>query len=180
MLYLITLEDEIFYDPSADGPFGPGTGANINLDDSERRGLTLRGAWQVDDAVHAHFNAGYVDAQFRSGSFDGNTVPFVAEQQAGLGMSWQISQHFSVYADGQYTGERYFAGDNSNSTDPHGGYTLFNLAARWQWSSYSLALRVDNLGDKRYDGFAGVSSFGPAYYYPAAGRQLELLVGTEF
>ncbi len=179
-LYSLAMQDEIFYDPTADGPFGPGTGANVNLDRSQRDGITLRGSWQIGTAVKTHFNASAVDARFDGGSFAGKTVPFVAEQQLGAGLSWQASDSIQLYADAQYTGERYFAGDNSNSGGPLGGYTLFNVSARWQPATYYLELRVDNAGDKRYDGFAGVSAWGPAYYYPAPGRELEVTVGFEF
>lgn len=179
-LYRLQLQDEIFYDPSANGPFGPGTGANINLDRSERDGLTVRGGWQLHDRWWGHFNLSAVDARYDSGSFDGNTVPFVAKRQAGAGVSWQLVDAVQLYADAQYTGPRHFAGDNANSAPLLGGYTLFNFAARWQWPHYSLALRVENLADKRYDGFAGVSAWGPAYYYPAPGRQFEVTVAAEF
>ena len=179
-LYRLRVQDEIFYDPSANGPFGPGTGANINLDASRRDGLTLRGGWQLNENWAGHFNASAVDARYDSGVFSGNRVPFVAKRQAGLGLSWQANDALQFYLDGQYTGPRHFAGDNANSAPLLGGYTLFNVAARWQWSFYSLAARVDNVGDKRYDGFAGVSAWGPAYYYPAAGRQFEVTVTAGF
>lgn len=179
-LYRIALKDEIFYDPSATGPFGPGTGANINLDDSERRGLTVRGKWQTSDILHVHFNASATDARFQSGQYDDNTVPLVAKRQAGLGLNWQISEALGFSIDGQYSGERYLAGDNDNSSRALGGYTLFNFAARWQAAPWQVTVRIDNASDKRYAGFAGASTFGPAYYYPAAGRQAELLVGVSF
>ena len=179
-LYRVQLQDEIFYDPSADGPFGPGTGANVNLDASRRDGLTVRGGWQFDERWWGHFNASAVDARYDSGSFSGNRVPFVAKRQAGAGLSWQASDAMQFYVDAQYTGPRHFAGDNANSAPLLGGYTLFNVAANWSWSHYQLALRIDNVSDKRYDGFAGVSAWGPAYYYPAAGRHVEVTVTAAF
>lgn len=179
VFYRLQLHDEIVYDPSADGPFGPGSGANINLDDSEREGMAMRGTWSLPDAWHLNFNYSQVEASFNSGSFSGNTVPFGAEQQLGMGLSWQAQNGLTLAVDAQYSGERYRAGDNANEGDRLGGYTVMNAAARWQGDKLFVVTRINNLADKHYDGFSGgVAPYD--YYYPAPGRQAELHIGWRF
>ncbi|NQD38575.1 TonB-dependent receptor [Permianibacter sp. IMCC34836] len=177
--YRLNLSDEIFYDPLADGPFGPGTGANINLDDSTRQGFNVRGNVALASVWALHFNYSYVDARVDSGHFADQRVPLVAQQQAGGGLSWSASDSLTLYVDGQYTGERYRAGDNDNRDNRLGGYTVFNASARLQLARLHVLARVNNLGDKQYDSFSGgVAPFD--YYYPAAGRQWAVTVGMSF
>lgn len=179
MVYRMIIDNEIIYDPAADGPFGPGTGANINLDESLRRGAIMRGVWRPVDAVNLELNYSYTDAEFSAGNFDGNTVPFVAERTANAILSYQLSELLSIYLDAQYTGPRYPSGDDANIGDQFGGYTLYNASLRLELDAFYAQLRLNNLSGKRYSAYSGgLAPFD--YQYPAPEDTLQISVGFRF
>ncbi|MGM0563723.1 MAG: TonB-dependent receptor family protein [Pseudomonadota bacterium] len=154
--YQLELEDEIAYDPTAVGPFGPG--ANVNLDETRRRGLILESAIPLSEALalSAHYHR--VDAEFRSGGLKGNQVSAVPEESARLSLDYQPVDALTLYTEAVYTGPQYVSGDNTNSLPERGSYTLYNLAARYELAEWALGLRLNNVGDKTYA--ATVNSFG--------------------
>jgi iron complex outermembrane receptor protein len=179
VLYDMEVDNEIIYDPTADGPFGPGTGANVNLDQSQRTGVVLDGSWQATDSLSLSLNYSYVDAEISSGAFDGNTVPFVAESTANLVIAYVLNQHWSFYADAQYTGERYPVGDEANVADEIDGFTVFNANVRFDYRNAYANLRMNNIGGKEYNGFSGgIAPFD--YNYPAPEETFQFSVGYNF
>lgn len=179
VFYRMNMSDEIVYDPLADGPFGPGTGANINLDASRRIGLVLTGKWIVNDEISTQLNYSRVDATLEAGNFAGKQAPFVARERANFSVSYQVHGDWSLYADGQYTGRRYRAGDSANIGGELGGYTVFNAGLRWENEALYAVLRANNLGRKQYNGYSG--GLPPYdYHYPAALAHVELSVGYKF
>ena len=179
LIYDMDVDHEIIYDPAADGPFGPGTGANLNLDQSQRTGIVLNSIWQATSSINVQLNYSYVDAEISSGTFDGNTVPFVAESTANLVVSYQLNEHWSFYADAQYTGELYAAGDEANAGDELDGYTIFNANVRWDYVGFYANLRMNNITGKEYNGYnGGVAPFD--YNYPAPEETFQLTLGYNF
>lgn len=179
VVYDMDVDHEIIYDPAADGPFGPGTGANVNLDQSQRTGIVLDSSWQATDSINVKLNYSYVDAEISSGTFDGNTVPFVAESTANLVVSYQLNEHWSFYADAQYTGELYAVGDEANAGDEIDGYTIFNANVRWGYAGFYANLRMNNITGKEYNGYSG--GLAPLdYNYPAPEETYRLTLGYAF
>jgi iron complex outermembrane receptor protein len=179
LVYDMEVDNEIIYDPSADGPFGPGSGANINLDQSERIGVVLDGTWRATDSISVKLNYSYVDAEISSGTFDGNTVPFVAESTANLVVSYVLNEHWSFYTDAQYTGERYPVGDEANVSEEIDDFTVFNANVRFDYKSAYANLRMNNISGKKYEGFSGgTSPFD--YSYPAPEETFQFSVGYNF
>lgn len=179
MAYHMIIDNEIIYDPSADGPFGPATGANINLDESTRDGAILRAVWRPQTGMSLELNYSYTDAEYNTGNFKGNTVPFVAESTANAILSYQLDPLLSVYLDAQYTGPRYASGDDANIGDQFGGYTLYNASLRLQLEAFYAQLRLNNLSGKRYSGYSGgLPPFD--YQYPAPEDTLHFSVGYQF
>jgi iron complex outermembrane receptor protein len=180
-LYDLDAEEEILYDPTATGPssaFGF-DGANVNVDDSNRQGLVLSSVWQASEALSIRANYSYTDAEITAGTFKGNTSPFVAEQTANLAISYQLGRQWTFYADAQYTGPRYAAADHSNNGAELGGYTLYNLNARWAMQQFYTQLRVNNITGKRYNGYSGgTAPFD--YNYPAPEQVYQLTLGYNF
>jgi iron complex outermembrane receptor protein len=179
VVYDMEVDNEIIYDPGAEGPFGPGSGANINLDQSERTGVVLDGSWRATDSINVQLNYSYVDADISSGSFDGNTVPFVAESTANLVVSYGLNEFWTFYADAQYTGERYPTGDEANEGDKIGDFTIFNANIRFDYKSAYANLRMNNITGKEYNGFSGgLPPFD--YNYPAPEETFQFSVGYNF
>ena len=179
LIYDMEVDNEIIYDPAADGPFGPGSGANINLDQSERTGVVLDGTWRATDSVSLQANYSYVDADISSGTFDGNTVPFVAKSTANLVLSYVLNEHWSFYTDAQFTGERYPVGDEANLSEKIDDITIFNANVRFDYRNAYANLRMNNITGKEYEGFSGgTSPFD--YNYPAPEETLQFSVGYNF
>lgn len=187
LLYHMSIEDEILYDPNAAGPssiFGF-DGANINLDRSRRLGMVFNSRWQISSQWQLQFNASLVDAEFADGEYDGNTVPASAGESANLILSYQLTPQLSIYTDAQYTGKQYYAGDMANDFDELGGYTVVNASIRYAANGFYGQLRLNNLGDKQYNG----ASFAQAPFslppdsdgnYPAPERTVSLTLGYQF
>ncbi len=179
VVYDMEVDNEIIYDPSADGPFGPGTGANINLDQSRRTGIVLDGTWQATENFSVQANYSYTDAEISAGTFDGNDVPFVAESTANLALTYIVNEQWSFYADAQYTGERYPVGDEANFGDKLDDFTVFNANIRFDYNNLYANLRLNNLTGKEYNGFSGgTAPFD--YNYPAPDESFQLAVGYQF
>jgi iron complex outermembrane receptor protein len=74
-----------------------------------------------------------------------------------------------------YTGNRYYSGDDLNSQQKAGSYTLLNAALSYDYQQFSSKLRVNNLTGKQYDAFGSIG-----YRYPAPEEQVQLSVGYRF
>ena len=173
MLFDLALENEILYDPSADGPdaiFGF-YGANVNRD-SRRRGLLTETHWQASDALVLAASYTWTDAEITSGSFDGEDVPYVAPHSGALSGTWQAGQGLSLFAEYAYTGSRYALGDNTNSFGKVDAEGIVNAALRWQYHAWHTSLRANNLFGEKYDSLSDVYGV-----YPAAERALFLTIG---
>lgn len=178
-LYRLYTDNELLYNPAANS----GMGANINLPRSRRDGVNADLQAALTRTLNVRVSAGYVDAEVTSGDFKGNTVPFVANYTGSTGIDWQIVPSVNLYVDAQYTGKRYRAGDDPNAFGELGGYTVWNANLRWENKHWYSTLRVNNITNKKYEGFTGISisSYGNYYYgYPAAERQTFITVGYKF
>ena len=164
-------ENEIAYDPML-GLYG----ANTNLDDTLRRGATVEFVWQANDKVSWHTVYTYTDATFDEGVYDGNRIPDVARHLAKLNASYQISEAVNLFAEIIYVGARQL--DFANTTDELGGYSVFNLAATWQLSDWTLQARVNNIGQKEYSEFT--SFYGVKALFPSAERSLMVTLAYDF
>ncbi|MBT00300.1 MAG: hypothetical protein CMI01_16735 [Oceanospirillaceae bacterium] len=171
-LYQLELDDEILYDPALM--------ANINLDSSRRRGLTLSAQRQLTPALRIGGSYAYTDSELTSGSFTGNQVPYVAEHRFSLFGNYRINAAWNLYSDLQYTGERYLAGDDANTEPKLDADVVVNASLRWNQGPWQAQLSVNNLLDEAYHAYAGYSSWSGAYYYPAAQRNLLLSLGYTF
>ncbi|WP_159931101.1 TonB-dependent receptor [Oceanicoccus sp. KOV_DT_Chl] len=174
VIYDLDIDDELFYNPSLY--------ANMNLESSNRRGITIDGNYYLSDRLTLSANFSYIDAELSAGLFSGNDVPFVADTLAGFAVSYQFSSNLSLFIDGKYTGERYPIGDEANSTDKLGGYTVYNANIRWAQDDWYTNLRANNLSGKDYNGYTGTyDAGGPVFYvYPAATAEFEITIGYTF
>ena len=117
----------------------------------------------------------YTDATYRDGSFKGNDVPWVAPHSASAHLSYEILPGLKSYVEAVYTGNRHYSGDDANSQQKAGSYTLLNAALGYDYKQFNSKLRVNNLTGKQYDAFGSVSS-----RYPAPEEQVQLSVGYRF
>lgn len=179
-LYRLDLEDEIVFDPSAPKPIGGGfDGANVNADESTRYGASLDWDWQVTDIAQLGLEYNYIDAEFTNGANDGKSLSWVAEHTGRGYVSVDFAEHFQVFAEAIYTGERFVEGDNANQGEQLDSYVLGNLALNYTRDAWLASLRVDNLFDKDYVSASYYSAWGNGYY-SGTGRDIRFSVGYRF
>lgn len=122
---------------------------------------------QIDD-WHFSTNYTYLNARFMDG-FDiqnpldttqtvavtkGDRIPGIPEHIYKAAVSVDLWQRVSLGVDGIYSGNKYFRGDEANTTAPLAGYWVFNAKAEYKLTkNIALFGKVDNVFDKNYNSF---------------------------
>ena len=148
-LFQLRLKNEIDYDPV--------NFANVNLDPTVRNGLILEASWQAMKKLTLAGQYTYIDAEFDEGAFKGNDIPFVADNTAHLSANYKFDSNWSLFGEVQYIGDRYGAGDLTNSFEQLDGYTILNMNINYQHKNWSAGLRINNLTDKKYSDFSATA-----------------------
>ncbi|MGL6124695.1 MAG: TonB-dependent receptor, partial [Shewanella sp.] len=143
-LYRLDLEDEIVFDSSAETPEGGDfIGANINADASRRYGASADWDWQVTQALQLGLEYNYTDAEFTAGLNDGKELSWVATHTGRGYVSMDFAEHFQIFAEAIYTGDRFMEGDNANEGDKLASYVLGNVALNYNRDAWIASLRID-------------------------------------
>ncbi|MEK7949923.1 TonB-dependent receptor [Luteolibacter soli] len=160
------LEGEIIYDYLQN--------LNVNLADTRRLGLETSlgyhtGMW---DAAF-HFTA--LQAEFRSGPYDGKEVYLVPNRELTATLACHPKDWLTVQAEYQHVGDSFEGNDFENTHEKLPAYGVANLLVRYEPKpGLSLYCRINNLFDERY---ATIKYSG--LWYPAAGRQLLIGIRRE-
>jgi iron complex outermembrane receptor protein len=159
IVYKLDLENEIAFDPV--------NFANINIDDTERKGFIASGYWKTSKRVGISASYTYTDAEISSGDFAGKEVPLVAEQSIQLGADVTISESWQLYGEFFAISDRVFAGDFDNVLDKLPGYGVVNIKAGYSVNDFTFSGRVNNVFNKKYSdvgqlGFDPNAGFAPA------------------
>lgn len=162
VVYRLTLDNEIDYDSTADGPWGPGTGANVNLDSTQRTGLILEGSLQAITDLLLTAQYTYVDPEIDGGSFSGNSIPFVARNVLRMSADYRLNSHWNLFGELQYTGERYQGSDYENLLDKLPALTIVNMNINYRNGPYVLSAKVNNLTNEKYSNYATYDTYYPA------------------
>jgi iron complex outermembrane receptor protein len=179
-LFQLDLEDEIVWDQSAEKPVGGAfNGANINADASRRYGVSTDYDIQLSPALMLGVAYDYIDAEFTEGENAGKALSWVAKHNGRGYVSYDFANHWQVFAEGVYTGERFIEGDNANVDPKLGSYVLTNIAINYSYQQWSASLRADNLLDEEYVSAGYYSAWGSGFY-PGDGRNLRLTAGYRF
>lgn len=174
-VYRLDLDDELMYDATATGPFGPGTGANVNLDKTRRDGLLLEARRQLTERLALGGQYSFTDSEYRTGPFAGNEVPGVSRHSASAHLDYLILPGLNGRLEALYTGGYYLYSDDAHSQPREGGYTLLNAALSYDYRQLTARLRINNLTGKQYDTYAN-----PFGRYPAPEEDVQLSVGYRF
>ena len=173
-IYRLDLEDEIEFDPNV-----PPFGENVNLDETRRDGLTLSLLSQLSQSFDLRAQIGLVDAEFRSGSFKGKEVSGVADTIARLRGDYRINAQFVTFLEYNYSAPKYAQGDNANEFGKLGSITVYNAGIGYQYQSWDVNFRANNLADESYAEFVTNNGFGAAYQ-PSPERNYSLTASYRF
>lgn len=176
--YRSDLNNEIGYDSKANGPSGPGTGANVNLDPTVRQGLELEGRYALNSSVNLRLNAALREARFVSGAYAGNNVPLVPSKTLALRADWSPVPGHRI--DGGLNWVSSQNPDFSNlCTMP--AYTTMDLQYGYQFKNAEFALGLNNIMDSKYYTQAfGCTAGVTTSIYPEAGRTLTASMRLRF
>jgi len=142
IVYKLDLENEIAFDPI--------NFANINLEDTERKGVITSGRWQTTKRLGLSASYTYTDAEVSSGAFAGKEIPFVAKHSALLTTDYAVSQSWQLYAELVAISNRVFSGDFDNVLGKLPGYGVVNFKAEYNIDDFTISGRVNNLLNKQY------------------------------
>ena len=152
LIYQLDLDDEIAYDPV--------NFANINLDQTRRKGVITSGYWQQSKKLGYSASYTFTDAEVLSGPFAGKDIPLVARHSVLLGSDYQLTEKWQLYGELFAISERVFAGDFDNVLGRLPGYGVINIKAGYDYRDFSFTARVNNLLNKAYSD-VGQLSFDP-------------------
>lgn len=169
-IYQLDLKKEITFDPSI-GLFG----ANINLDPTRRRGISLSADSKLTERLDAQLQAGLVDGKFTAGAFDGQRIPHVPKTSITGTLNYRPLEKTNLAVESLYTGSK-FADSDFNNTSKVKAVLVHNLAVTQKWNDFSASVRVNNVLDKRYNDYTVLGSTGNPAFYPAAERNALLTV----
>ena len=169
VVYKLSLEDEIAFDPSATQPVGAFfAGANVNFDPTTHQGVILESQYKIGRMVKLSGNYTYTDATFDSGVFSGKAISGVPENSARLDINYAINNSISTKLNANlgaiYIGSHFLSGDNANTQDKVSGYTVLDLNLAYSYMTWKFNLKVNNLTNRKY--VENANSFGSKFPSP--------------
>jgi len=178
--YRNNLNNEIGYDATAVGPWGPGTGANINFDPTLRQGLELEAKQAISAAFDLRLNAALRQATFTAGVYSGDNVPLAPSKTLALHANWRFAAGHSLDGGVNWVSSQQPGGDFSNKfTMPT--YSTVDLRYAYQIRNAELALGVANLMDTKYYSQSYLDFAGTDVgIYPEAGRTVTASLRLKF
>lgn len=174
------LKNEIFYDPNAIGPFGPG-GANANLDPTKREGFEIEASTPIAKSFSMSAMLQHVSAKFTSGPYAGKEMVLVPKNIATVRLNWLPGNGQNANVGMQWVDTQRYGKDFSNSCSariPSYATLDARYAIRvWDWE---FAVSGTNLTDKNYYGQAFGDCTNNRGIYPNAGRAMKFSVRKDF
>lgn len=157
------LNHEIYLDPTI-GFFG--TNSNY-VDPTLHRVIAVAGFWYAHDLAQISANYSMVRATFQGGAFNGNRIPGVARNRAGMDVKSDWTDDVSTGLHATYVGSSFMINDQLNTRPRVQSYFLLDATASYRWQGAEFFVRVDNLTNKKYITTGAVSPSSGAFgLYP--------------
>lgn len=163
------VENEIHFDPS--------TFQNVNLDDTEHKGLEASTSYRFNDLLTMSAAYTYLDAEFTDGVNEGNHLPLIPEHSYMLSATGKVKDLFNYALVWNHVSANYLENDKSNDFGKKiPSYQTVDLKLSRSFADLDIALKVNNLFDERYYSYGVSSSFTPGVYdaYPLPERTIYL------
>jgi len=155
LIYQLDLDDEIAYDPV--------NFANINLDQTRRKGVITSAYWQQSNRLGYSASYTYTDAEVLNGAFAGKEIPLVARHSLLLGSDYRLNDKWQLYGELFAISDRVFAGDFNNVLGRLPGYGLVNIKTAYDYNDFTFSARINNLFNKKYSD-VGQLSYDPVTF----------------
>ena len=170
------LSNEIFYDPTAPGPFGPG--ANTNLAPTERKGFELEVHAALGADLHLNATMQHVNARFTEGPNAGREMVLVPKNVLTTRLSWVPGNGNTADLGVQWVDSQRYGSDFANNCGAAiPSYATVDARYARQIGAWELSVTALNLGDRQY--FS--NAFGcRTSIYSSDGRQLKLAARYDF
>lgn len=155
MIYQLDIDDEIAYDPV--------NFANINLDQTRRKGVITSGYWQQSNKLGYSASYTFTDAEVLRGPFAGKDIPLVARHSLLLGSDYQLTDKWQLYGELYAISDRVFAGDFNNVLRRLPDYGLVNIKTAYDYNNFTFTARINNLLNREYSD-VGQLSYDPVTF----------------
>jgi iron complex outermembrane receptor protein len=168
------LNNEIFYDPTANG----GWGANTNLDPTERKGFEIDAEAQLIAGWRATAHVQHVLARFTDGPNTGRELVLVPKNVVTARLAWAPGNGQSADVGAQWVDSQRYGSDFRNDCDARmPSYTTLDARYAIKFGPWEVAATGLNLADRHYFSNAFGCKSG---IYPSDGRQLKLSARYDF
>ena len=175
-LYRSNLTDEIGYDRTAPGPFGPG--ANVNFDPTVRQGLELDGDWKLGPSFSLGARLALRRSEFRAGPLAGKDVPLAPRRSLALRADWTPLAHHRLSGGVNVVGPQH---PDFANTCRIPAYATADVRYAVQVKNTEWSVGVNNLFDRNYYANAfGCSAGVTGGIYPEAGRAFTAALRVSF
>ncbi len=134
-------------------------------------------AWVGYAYTNATFQTGFTESSPNNPAADangdiqiqpGNRLPGIPAQRAVLGVSYKVTDAWTVGATGQVQSGTYLFGDEANLTPKLPGYFVLNLTTSYQVTpNIQLFGRIDNVTNEKYDLYGTFSPTSSVYLVQA-------------
>ena len=180
-LFRINVKDELYLNAKDFLSFGSWIGKNQNYDKTVHEGVEASLDTKLNDWVALSGNYTFTNAYFDGGQYSGNKIPLVPQNKGSVGLRLFFPNNISFNMIGVYVGKRYFLNDQSNAYSQLNGYMIADTNLSWHCNDLTVTFGVNNLFNKQYSEFAGVTvDNGVKFYYPSPERNFGLKLDYKF
>ena len=154
-LYNMDIKNEIVCNPV--------TWTNENLESTNHRGIEFETSVKPINFLNCDLSYSYTIAKINEAMFKDNEIPLVPQNKAELILTFLPLSNLSLNLTTNYTAERRFGSDFSNSLQKLEPYTLTDFSIVFKKELLKLKLSVNNLSNTKYSsaGYSGVYYPGP-------------------
>lgn len=140
--YMLDLDNEIIFDPV--------NFANINLKETERRGVIAEGRWQMSERLGLAVSYTMTNGKVIGGAFKDKEIPLLAEHSGLISSDFQLNTQWQFYGEVQLLSDRVFSGDFNNQLSRLPGHGIVNFKAEYTAEDFVLSGRINNVLNREY------------------------------
>jgi len=153
-IYRLTLKDELSFNATS--------GANINIDSTERQGLNFSIKEYLPRNIELGLDIDLTEGKITSGPHQGSTIPMVPRHQTRLSTQWRPSSDWSIGGNLLHVSKQVLDSDYQNAYKKLDDYTVVNVNAQYRRGNWTIDARLNNLFNRQYSEFGTVGDAAAA------------------